>query len=447
MVDIHRILYRPVSIAPLTSFRVLFGFVMAVSIVRFASYGWISDLYVEPEFYFTYLGFDWVQPMGALGMYSVFGILLVSSIGICLGWHYRLCSVLFFILFTYVELIDKTNYLNHYYFVSLISFLLILLPANSDFSLDQKAGRVSLLKKVPSWCILSIMIQLGLVYFLAGLAKINSYWLLEAMPLKIWLPSKSGIAIIGPLLEQEFVAYVFSWTGALYDLTIVPLLLYKRTRVLAFIAVVIFHLLTALLFQIGMFPYIMILSSLIFFSGAWHELIQRRIKNLFSLNDKFQTSAGQYSFNSRPAYVLIVFFAIQCLIPFRHMAYPGDLFWTEEGYRFSWRVMLMEKAGHTTFRIEDEEGKKEWVQNDIHLTPQQEKMMSTQPDMILQFAHHLKELYANKGFINPKIYCNSKVSLNGRRSQVFIDPMIDLGSQPRDLHHKTWINSFQKESI
>ena len=447
MINTDLLIYRPVSIAPLTSFRVLFGFIMAVSILRFASHGWITDLYVDPNFYFTYAGFEWVRPLGESGMHILFGILFISAIGICLGYYYRVSAITFFSLFTYVELLDKTNYLNHYYFVSLISFLLILLPAHRKFSLDADSGRVLPIDKIPAWCINCILFQLALVYFLAGLAKLNPYWLTEAMPLRIWLPTKSGIPIIGALLEAEWTAYLFSWGGALYDLSIVGFLLYKRTRVIAFIAVVVFHILTAALFQIGMFPYIMILSSFIFFSGNWHESLQGKIKNLSQSNRKTSTTSGGFKTHPYLMYGLVIFFTVQCLLPFRHMLYPGDLFWTEEGYRFSWRVMLMEKAGHTTFRIEDDKGKKEWVQNDAFLTQQQEKMMSTQPDMILQFAHHLKETYQEKGFINPKVYCDSKVSLNGRRSQVFVDPEIDLGNQIRNFRHKTWITSFQKETI
>jgi len=135
---LHSQLTQRISIAPLITFRVLFGFMMAISIIRFAYHGWIQELYIEPTYYFTYLGFDWVKPLSETGMYLIFGLIFLSAIGVMLGLFYRMTSVLFFLSFTYVELIDKTNYLNHYYFVSLMAFLLIWLPANRRFSLDIK---------------------------------------------------------------------------------------------------------------------------------------------------------------------------------------------------------------------------------------------------------------------------------------------------------------------
>lgn len=445
---IEQLTQKRISIAPLITFRVLFGFIMMISLIRFAAYGWIHELYIAPDYYFSYTGLDWVKPFEGVGMYLVFLIMFVSSAGIFLGLFYHLSSIIFFLTFTYVELIDKTNYLNHYYFVSLIAFLLIFVPANKSWSLDIHRKSIIKTAYVPAWTINIFKLQLIIVYFFAGLAKINPYWLFEAMPLKIWLPAKSHLPVLGPLFQFEWVAFLFSWAGMFYDLTIAFFLLIKKTRLAAYIAVVIFHLLTAFLFQIGMFPFIMILSALIFFSAERHIEWQTYIRKIFDFKD-LEPEKSQKLANPSPSrfivtYLLIPFFVLQILIPFRSHAYPGDLFWTEQGYRFSWRVMLMEKAGFTTFRIEDDQGKTEWVDNTDYLSPQQVKMMSTQPDMILQFAHFLKKTYADKGFNNPKVFCESKVSLNGRRSQEFIDPTIDLGSIKQDFKHKYWITDFEK---
>ena len=142
--------------------------------------------------------------------------------------------------------------------------------------------------------------------------------------------------------------------------------------------------------------------------------------------------------------LIISFFLFQCLIPFRYLLYPNHLFWSEEGYRFSWRVMLMEKSGHTTFEVRDKgTDKKEWVANYEYLTPQQEKMMSTQPDMILQYAHYLADQYRDKGFKDPQIFCHSKVTLNGRRSQTFVDASRDLAMEKVSIRHKDWITQWQ----
>ncbi|HLP18943.1 MAG TPA: HTTM domain-containing protein, partial [Chitinophagales bacterium] len=205
-------LTKPQSSAPLIVFRVAFGVMMFLSLVRFAANGWIDALYIQPKFFFTFYGFEWVKPLGAAGIYSVFVIMMVAALLIATGYLYRLASITFFLLFTYVELIDKTNYLNHYYFISIISFLLCLLPSTGNiFSL--KNG----IPQVPRWAILALQLQMATVYFFAGIAKINTDWLIHAMPLKVWLPSKSELPVIDNLLNEPLVAYIFSWCGMLFD--------------------------------------------------------------------------------------------------------------------------------------------------------------------------------------------------------------------------------------
>ena len=461
------LLTRKESIAPLVTFRVIFGFMMLWSIVRFAANGWIKSLYIEPTYYFTYFGFSWVSPLGDPGMYWFFGIMALASIGIMLGAFYRISALVFFLTFTYVELIDKTNYLNHYYFVSLVALLMVFLPAQKSFSLDALRKPNIKRNKVVAWVRWVIPLQLAIVYFFAGVAKLNPEWLFAAQPLKIWLPSKSDLPLIGGLLTKEWVAYVFSWFGALYDLTIVFFLLYKRTRIYAYLAVLTFHIMTAMLFQIGMFPFIMMLSTLVFFPDKYHE---KALNNLAALQAKIFGKQGMkfspnnnesLAYNMHPAHdlsrglnrkkkhlaliLLATFFVVQLFLPFRYLMYPGNLFWTEQGYRFSWRVMLMEKAGYAIFHIKDNTSGKEWeVNNRDYLTANQEKMMSTQPDMILQFAKHLEQDHLEKGYTDISIFVESYVALNGRNSRLFIDPQVDLTQIEEGFEHKTWILPFKQ---
>ncbi len=65
-------LQKPVHIAPLITFRILFGLMMCIGIVRFYINDWITELYVKPAFYFTYHGFEWVRPLGNTGMHMLF---------------------------------------------------------------------------------------------------------------------------------------------------------------------------------------------------------------------------------------------------------------------------------------------------------------------------------------------------------------------------------------
>jgi hypothetical protein len=124
--------------------------------------------------------------------------------------------------------------------------------------------------------------------------------------------------------------------------------------------------------------------------------------------------------------------------------YPGNLFWTEEGYRFSWRVMLMEKAGTAQFYVMDSKtGREGLVENREFLNAHQEKQMAMQPDLILQFAHFLGKHYAALGLQNPKVRAEVYVTLNGKPSQLLIDDQIDLMQIEESWGPKTWIKPYE----
>ncbi|MBK7148285.1 MAG: HTTM domain-containing protein [Bacteroidetes bacterium] len=418
-------LQKETSSAPLVFFRFAFGIMMFISLVRFAANGWVDVLYVQPKFFFPFYGFEFIKPLGATVMYVVFGVMMLASLLVALGKLYRLSIITFFLLFTYVELIDKSNYLNHYYFISIISFMLCILPAPTKGA-------------VPRWVILTLQLQMAIVYFFAGIAKINPDWLLHAMPLKIWLASKSDLPFIGSLLTEDWIAYVFSWCGMLFDVCIAFFLFNHRTVWYAYIVVVVFHLLTAILFpMIGMFPFIMIVAATIFLPAAFHNMLIRLsnfklpIANLHS-----QSSILNFQFFILP--ILCVHFLIQIFLPLRSHLYDGELFWHEQGYRFSWRVMLMEKAGMVFFTVKNEDGKLFEVNSRNFLTMQQEKQMSTQPDMILQFAHHLQKVYKTS-----EVYAEAYVCVNGRSSQLFIDPRQNLCEVEDGFENKEWVTSPQ----
>lgn len=428
--------------APLAVFRIVFAGMILLSVIRFWAKGWIFDLYVKPLHFFPFYGFEFVKPLGNYS-YLLFAICGISALFVLLGYFYRSSIITLFLSFTYIELIDKSTYLNHYYFVSMMLLILVFLPANHYFSIDAARNKYFSADKIPQWTIDSIKLLVLILYFYAGIAKLNSDWLLHALPLKIWLPARNDMFIIGPLFNYKWVAYAFSWFGCIYDLSIGFLLWNKKTRLWAYITVIIFHALTAILFPIGMFPYVMIVTALIFFSANFHSKIIVWIASILKLSRSLIYPNRVFVFKPQINRLLIaglaLFFLIQLAFPFRYLLYPGELFWTEEGYRFSWRVMLMEKAGYAQFTIKDATGRQTVVNNTEFLTPLQEKMMSAQPDMILQFAHILANHFAQKGFVKPQVYVDSYVALNGRRGKTFINPEVDLAQITDSFQPKTWI--------
>jgi Vitamin K-dependent gamma-carboxylase len=434
-------------IAPLAVFRMAFGAVLFMSSCRFMAKGWVSDFYIKPKFHFPFFGFEWLQPLGPAGMYFIYVAMALAALFICVGLFYRMAAPVFFLCFCYAELLDKTYYLNHYYLVTIIAFLLIWVPANRYCALDILRKPALRVTQVPSWTILIFKYQLAIIYCCAGLSKLTQAWLLQAMPLRIWLPAKASIPFIGPFLQYAWTAYFFSWASAAFDLSIAFLLLNKPTRRFAYFLVIIFHVLTAILFQIGMFPWLMMSATLIFFSEKFHIGLINRIRKLFSLPPASADLVFLPVNNQlQPVrfYLFGFYFLLQIIVPFRYLLYPGTLLWTEEGYRFSWRVMLMEKGGTSFFYVRDgANGRKMEVNNAQFLTAYQERMMQTQPDMILQYAHILKQQYQQKGLSDPQITAECYVSLNGSGSRLFIDSSVNLANEKETwFGHKKWILPF-----
>ncbi len=446
--------FKETSIAPLIIFRIIFGALMLFGTLRFISKGWIEQLYVNPKYYFGYLGFEWIKPLEGDLIYLPFILLVISSFFILIGLFYRASAVTFFLCFSYVELLDKSNYLNHYYFVSLMALIMVCVPAHRNFSIDVKIWPKIKAITTKQWTINLIKFQLAIVYIFAGIAKLNSDWLFNAQPLKLWLQSHHNIPVVGWLMQEEWLAYVFSWTGCLYDLFIVFFLLSNRTRPFAYFFVILFHLATWYLFPIGVFPWVMIFSTLIFFSIQFHESILDRISGKKWRITSNSKSLAKGLSKRLTISLLTIYVAIQLLIPFRYILYPGDLFWNEEGFRFSWRVMLMHKEGHATFYMVDPKtGRESEINNGNFLTKTQEDQMATQPDMILQYAQILKKFYhgkklhyGNHKFLieNPEIRARIYVSLNGRPSKLFVTKEHDLTKLPYNLYHRTWIEPFNR---
>lgn len=437
----YKLLFQQVSIAPLVILRISLGGLLLYSTLRSWQKGWVSELYIEPAYHFSFL--SWVTPVEGSGMYWVFGLMALSSFCILLGAFYRVSTVLFFFLFLYVELLDKTYYLNHYYLITLLTFWLACVPAHRAYSVD-----VLLFPRIRSlqcarWCILIFQVQLSVVYFFAGLAKVNPDWLLHGQPMATWLPAKYQLPILGSWFHLKETALLFSWLGCLYDLTIWFFLWKKKTRGFAYLAVLAFHILTVILFpRIGMFPAIMIAATLIFFSAKWHQRLLGFLPGDFSWPEKKEVRPSVSPRSQFISYALGIYLLFQLFLPFRYLFYPGNLFWHEQGYRFSWRVMLMEKNGYTQFILRDPKtGRQQEALVDGYLTAFQEQQLRSQPDMILQFARHLGDEFLEQKGYAPEVYVKSRLSLNGRRSQPFTNDTLDVYASDRPMK-QNWILPF-----
>ena len=432
---------HPVSAASVAAFRVMFGLLGLAAVCRFAGKGWISDMYVEPAHHFTYSGFWWVQPWPAWGMYAHFALLGLASLGVALGYRYRLSIVAFFLLFTYVELIDKTTYLNPYYWVSLASLLMVFLPLHRTASVDAWRNPSLRSETVPGWVVWALRAQVGVVYLFGGIAKLNPDWLLHGQPMRIWLYNNGDLFLVGPLLKEAWVAYTMSWAGAAFDLTIVGWLLWRRSRPLAYVVLVVFHVMTWLLFPIGMFPWLMVFGAIVFFPPDWPNRVLSAIKRRPAAAPvDAPPRVFEPSWPSRALLAGLMLFAlVQVAMPLRHWVYPGNVRWNDDGYRFSWRIMLTEKTGHVRFRVTDTATGEQWLEYpEKYLTPLQYERMAYQPDMILATAHIIAQDAESRGR-SVEVRADAFVTINGRQAARFVDPEVDLASVEPGLRPKSWV--------
>jgi hypothetical protein len=400
-------MHRKVDIASLAAFRILFGAVMCFGLIRFLASGWIEPMYGEPRFFFHYAGFGWVHPWPVWGMYLHYTVLAVLALMIAAGFHHRLAALLFALGFAYTQLCDVTSYLNHHYLVVLLAVLLASLPANRAWSVDAWRRPALRADVIPAWTLWLLRFQVGVVYVFAGLAKAQPDWLVHAQPLNIWLAARTDTPLIGPWLDERWVAYAASWAGFLFDTTIVVWLSWRRTRVAAFVVVIGFHAATSFFFNIGMFPLIMTISATIFFSPSWPRRGPAPILS------------GELPAPPRRVVVaLALWVAVQVVLPLRHHVYPGNVLWNEDGMRFAWQVMVREKHGAVTFLVRFPDGRSLEVPPSRYLTARQEREMSGQPDLIRQLADHIQRDFG--GDVDVEI--SAMVSLNGRAPAPLFGP-------------------------
>jgi hypothetical protein len=430
-------LAAPRDIAALAAFRVAFGAIVVISAARFLSYGWIDELYTKPGFHMRYWGFSWVplpSPVMTTALFVATGVLgLLVVLGLC----YRPAVALLFFAFTYLQLVDVATYLNHYYLVSLFAALLVFIPANRAASLDAWLRPSLRAATLPAWCTYLLRFQVAVVYVNAGLAKATADWLLHAQPLNIWLSARTGLPVLGPYLDLPGVAHVAAWAGFLFDTTIVLFLLWRRTRAVAYVAVLAFHAATHFLFPpIGMFPVIMVVAATVFFDASWPRRWLR-------VPAPFVGPATRVVVGRRlrvAAASVGVYMLVQILLPLRAHLYDGNVLWHEQGMRFSWRVMARAKNGNVTFIVRDPRDGRQWhVAPAKYLTRIQEREMAVQPDLILQLAHHIAREFEVAGRPGVEVHVDARASLNGRPAALLIDPAIDLAREQDGIGGKRWI--------
>ncbi len=424
-------LWNPVNNSRLIAFRVLFGMVMAMECIGSIVNGEVNRRFIQTHYNFTFIGFDWLNALHGKMMFAYFGVMVLVAILVSVGFFYRVASFILAIMWSAVYLSDKSQYNNHYYLFLLLCWLMVLAPANKRFSLDIYLRKEKSSNECNAWHINIFIFQIVVVYLFAAIAKMNDDWL-HAIPVRTWLYHKTGLPFIGHYLRNPIVPWIIAYGGLLFDLLIVPAMLYSKTRVAAFGIAIFFHAFNSYVFDIGMFPLMAMVLFVFLFSDRF---IERCIPKRNGNNALMKDDVSWWS--KAAVYVYII---MQLVLPIRHLFIKGNVAWTEEGHRLSWRMMLRSKSGVGLFKVVDRTNDSTWyvhpasVFDSSHLTE-----IAVLPDVTWQAAQYLKRDYEKKQ-MNVSIYAINYVRLNHREPKLFIDTTVDLGAATWNcIKHNEWI--------
>lgn len=441
IIMLNKWLFTRIDNSALIVFRILFGVLLALEAFGAIFTGWIRRSFIEPDFTFNFIGFEFLQPLPGNGMLWYYGIMGLFGIFVMLGFRYRFSIFMYTLMWAAVYLMQKSSYNNHYYLLMLLCFLMIFLPAHRYASVDAwknpKIKRISM----PRWVWVLIVGQMWIVYTYAAIAKLYPDWFNATLP-ALLMKARSNYWLVGDFLQQTWVHYSIAWFGFFFDLLIIPLLLWKKTRIFAFLAAVFFHLFNSFIFHIGIFPYLALALTLFFFPTE-------KINRYFLWKKPHYNEAEVEVPKNRNIIVgfLGIWLLVQFVLPLRHWFIKDDVLWTEEGHRLSWRMMLRSKSGRIQYKVVDKEKPQDtiFIDHKEYLSPKQQRALPSKPDMIWQFAQRIEEGFQKNGK-EVEIYVDSKVSVNGRPYEPFIDPTVDLAAEEWDhFRHHSWILPSPKE--
>lgn len=437
---LNQFLFKKNDNAQLVVFRVFYGLLVSAECYGAIATGWVGRTLVEPQFTFSFIGFEWLQPLPGNGMYIYFAVMGTLGLLIALGYKYRFSALAFAILWSGVYLMQKTSYNNHYYLLMLLAYIMAFLPANRDASLDMKLNPGLRSQTMYNWVRWTIILQLFIVYTYASVAKLYADWLDFSM-IDVLMSSKKDYYIIGELLQQKWIHKIIAIFGISFDLLIVPALLWKPTRKIAFLLSIFFHLFNSIVFQIGIFPYLSLAFTVFFFEP-------QTIRNIFLKTKTFAPEAKIIIPKTKNMIlsVLGIYFLVQLALPLRHHFFKDDVLWTEEGHRLSWRMMLRSRGGKITYKVVNPKTNDTLkIDLDKYLTKKQRRRVACYPDFIWQFAQHLKKEYVKKGE-DIQVFVDNKVKVNQGSYKQFIDPKVDLANVPwKHFAHNDWILPSPKE--
>ncbi|XP_055369409.1 vitamin K-dependent gamma-carboxylase isoform X2 [Betta splendens] len=386
-------------------------------------------------------------------MYVVYVVMFLGALGIMLGCFYRLSCLMFISTYWYIFFLDKTAWNNHSYLYGLIGFQLTLMDGNRYWSIDGLRRPTIRNAHVPLWNYTLLRTQIFIVYFIAGIKKLDADWV-EGYSMSYlahhWLFDPFKI-----ILPVDLVSVLVVHGGGLaLDLTAGYLLFFDVTRPYAFFFVTYFHCMNSQLFSIGMFPYTMLATTPIFCYPDWPRRFFARFPAFLREGlpfcaptpqpstscvypkDEATNSEGQETLSAPKtsklrlkhklgAIFTILYIIEQFFLPYSHFITQGYNNWTNGLYGYSWDMMVHSRS-HQHVKITYRDGK---TGETGYLNPgvfTQSRRWKDHGDMLKQYATCLNQLLPRYNITDPEIYFDIWVSINERFQQRIFDPRVDV---------------------
>nr|XP_022319496.1 vitamin K-dependent gamma-carboxylase-like [Crassostrea virginica]XP_022319497.1 vitamin K-dependent gamma-carboxylase-like [Crassostrea virginica] len=453
-----RYLCRPTDPASLAILRIAFGILMMVDIpqergMAHADVRWgrkdvcrfplFSDLKVAP--------LEW--------MYIIYLIMFIGALGIALGLFYRISCLLFSIPYWYIILLDKTSWNNHSYLYGLLGILLMIVDGNRCWSLDGLISKSINNSHVPFWNYFICRTQIFLVYFLAGLKKLDQDWITGYSMQRLsrnWVFDPFRLL----LTDDQIDLFIVHLGGLTIDMFGGILLLFDKTRPIALFLLASFHFMNSTMFSIGMFPYAMLATLPLFCAFDWPRKVIPNLTKFFRLpvltGTEIQSSShciyskeeikperhsqtDKVCVNSKtppptaPSLVhklgvgfTLIHIAIQLFLPYSHGITKGYNNWTNGLYGYSWDMMVHSwTTQHIRLSYRDKITGKEGYLDPNAFADGAGRRWSSHGDMVVQYAHCVADILKNYN-MSVELYFDIWKSMNKRFQQRMFDPRVNI---------------------
>ncbi|MCB9034146.1 MAG: HTTM domain-containing protein [Chitinophagales bacterium] len=418
--------------------RFAFGFILLFEAIRI--FKTINLYFYSYEVAFRLPFTNWLplfpEPVSNL----IASLMIIASVFIIIGLYYRLAICFYTLSYAYFFFIDMAFYNNHYYLILLLCFIFLFINADYAYSLKLMLFPSKSKLQIPNWNYIILKFIIFWVYFCAGLVKLNTEWLSGDVMRSSLLYSNDYTYFKD--MNIDFATNLLTYFGLIFDLSVGFLLLNNKTRKYAIIPILIFHITNMFSLKIGIFPYSMIIFTIIFIPpNNFTKPIFNKIQNILS-HSKFCIEEVNYNQQyKKNAYKLVyLFILINLLLPFRHYLIKGNVDWTGEGVNFAWRMKSNLKfATRYDIFMYDKQTKQE-IKSSLNIHDFHIRTSIRQPIYFIQIKDYLLKKN-NRNSENTEVLIKVCCKFNMHEPQYLIDTSLDIsGLKANSFKHNFFIN-------